>query len=217
MRYSDSPESVAEVRLALADRIKNTLIKNAKLKKQYAKIKAQQQNASKEIIGGNDDEAMSGVSDGATDAEMAVSDSEDNDERAESASPKTADPRRVRRQRNPTRMQEDSPGSLRPRLKKRKSGEMLEAERDVNDDGEQGIAPAPGPDRPAGSSSTPFVHPSRRNGPSKGKEREITVEEPQRKRQRLSEREIDALREKREADKKAWAKKGKTGQPNMVR
>lgn len=197
-----------------ADRIKNTLIKNAKLKKQYAKVKAQEEKASR-TASGEPDESMSAGSTQESDEAMST----DEDDKAEDlASPMEVDANRKRyRKPDPSRMQEDSPGSMRPKLKKRKSGEMLEVTVDSVEDGEETIAPAPGPDRPAAESSAPpFVHPSRRSDASKGKSREIQPQEPKRKRQRLSEKEVDARREKREADKRAWAKKGKTGQPHMV-
>ena len=156
---------------------------------------------------------MSGASEDATDEEMEDKDSNDP---VEQAAPMKVDARRARGRTDPSRMQEDAPGSLRPKLKKRKSGEMLEADDALEEAGQELVEPAPGPDRPVAPTSAPFVHPSRRNGTVKGKEREVALEEPQRKRQRLTEKEVDARREKREADKKAWAKKGRTGQPNMV-
>lgn len=150
-----------------------------------------------------------------SDEEMLAENMGSGEDTDTAASPMKTDAKRFKGRRAASRMEEDSSEALRPRLKKRKSGELLDEAGGHGDEGPEVIAPAPGPDRPV-IERAPHVHQSRRGAPWKGKERETLPAEPQRKRQRLSKKEVDARREKREADKRAWAKKGKTGQPNMV-
>ena len=131
----------------------------------------------------------------------------------------------------------------RPTLRKRKSSELEHNPENMLDSSdEEEVLPAPGPDHfrgataPALTAPEPYVHPSRQTddaGGSKGKSRmrgrqaaplpsqkqqqQLAADgQPKQKRQKLSEDEIQLLREKREADSKAWAKKTGKGQPNLV-
>lgn len=109
----------------------------------------------------------------------------------------------------------------RPILRKRKSSQL---EKDTSP------APSDSQDTQVGTSASaqqaPYVHPSRRpdNRLSKHQQRiedarraqDAAGEGPAKKRVKLSEEEVEALRQKREEDKKAWTKKGRKGQPNLV-
>lgn len=110
------------------------------------------------------------------------------------------------RMRNPDDMEQDGASPTKPVLRKRKSSELeRDTERDPDtmqsDDDDEG--PAPGPDV---STSSTYVHPTRRD----------VDPEPVRKRQRISEEELDEKREKRRRDRLAWGKKTRKGQPNLV-
>ena len=138
---------------------------------------------------------------------------------------------------------EASASTSRPALRKRKSSELEHNPENMLDSSdEEEVLPAPGPDHlrgataPALTAPEPYVHPSRQTGdagtskgkgkmrgrqsaplPSQKQQQQLAADgQPKQKRQRLSEDELQLLREKREADSKAWARKTGKGQPNLV-
>lgn len=115
----------------------------------------------------------------------------------------------------------DSPSS-----RKRKASEELE---DVADAQQQVQGPEASTSQ---ASNNQFVHPSRQKGAlrssqphqkrgsapstsSKSSSGKVNKVKPEHKKARRTAEEVDQLRERRSTDRKAWAKKTKSGQPNL--
>jgi hypothetical protein len=176
----------------IVEKIKAGLIHNAKIKQQYAKM------LKREGLGGGDANM---------DAEDDRAEAADQPMEGQDTFLVPSKRKGKGRMRNPDDMEQDGPSPTKPVLRKRKSSELeRDTERDPDamqsDDDDEG--PAPGPDV---SSSSTYVHPTRRD----------VASEPVRKRQRISEEELDEKREKRKRDRLAWGKKTRKGQPNLVR
>ena len=102
---------------------------------------------------------------------------------------------------------------------RRETNELNENTKDMLEVSEDPRATTSTPVSGIQSRSEPFIHPSRRQGGQVDKQSEaVPQQEPKasKKRPRLSEDEIEQKRQHREKDKKAWGKKTKTGQPDMV-
>lgn len=168
------------------EKIKAGLIHNAKIKQQYAKV------LKREGLGGAESKM---------DLEEDSADEIDQPMETEDLASTSSRRKGKGRMRNPDDMEQDGPSPTKPVLRKRKSSELERDPDDMLSDDEAG--PAPGPDMP---SSSTYVHPTRRDADP----------EPQHKRQRISEEELDEKREKRQRERKAWGKKTRKGQPNLV-
>lgn len=162
------------------------MIHNAKIKKQYAKM------LKREGLGGADSK-MDVEEDNADEADQRM----DTEDLASMFSKRKG----KGRMRNPDDMEQDPPLPTKPVLRKRKSSEIERQADGMESDDEDG--PAPGPDV---SITSTYVHPTRRDADS----------EPQHKRQRISEQELDEKREKRQRERQAWGRKTRKGQPNLV-
>lgn len=199
------------------------MIHNAKVKKRYASMLKREGLAGGGRPGAaNDDDGDDTAMQDDDDNENAEVEHEVEMEDAQASLKKMKKGKRPRRE--PDAMQEDAV-PIPPVLKKRKSGEL---QRDGDEDEAMEVQ---------GPSSQPYMHPDRRPGegeaqpgPSRssgnttpynnrssgGREAAEKATPPAKKRMRLSADDLEHKREERKERKKAWAKKSKKGQPDMV-
>lgn len=207
------PKPAPGVYTGKADKIKASLIKNAKIKKEYAKVLKQQRQ-------GDQGDMTLDTDSTPQDTIMEVEGGGAGTAVESSTSSKPS--KRTRHKSDATRMREDIVPP-KPLLHKRKSIELERGPDEMLDD-EDGAPPEDDDDDDGGDaegqaqqgSAQPFVHPSRRGAAGKGRATDTPAEQPPKKRARLTESEIEERRQKRKEEKKKWGKKTKSGQPNMV-
>lgn len=196
--------------VSIADKIKAALIRNAKIKQQYAKVLKKEGRAF----------PTRSRDDHAEDEDMSNPDSGDHDQEDSTmtiASPfQSRTDSAQRKGKGKGRARDAMPVDLvntKSVLRKRKSGELENVENTIDDaeaesdDMDINDRPAPGPDRPP---MVMQVYPSRRTSAAGSAL-------PPLKKQRMTPAELEQKRQERENERTQWAKKSRKGQPNMVR
>ena len=189
-----------------ADKIKASLIHNAKVKKQYAAVlkkdglePAANQWMAMETVAGPSNLA------------------EDNDSHVHGEGPSTTQDK-PRNEQIPSATKEDI--ETRRVLHTRKSSKVERDAHDITEGGDGHSHVSTSSALPFVRTPEPFVHPSRRPGgkgilPDRSEAPKIDPGRPE-KRARMSEKEVEQKRDDRSKEKKAWSKKNKKGQPDMV-